>query len=126
MKKIKKKMIELDRVNQRKTRKENRVRKVDWHLRLTEEEAAELGRLVFFSGKSRRDYILDLARHGVVIDMTPVVKELIKQGVNLNQIAYKLNAGSHPNNQEILNIINEVRIEWQSLKSAISILLSKP
>lgn len=120
-------MIKLENANQnKKGKQENRIRPVDWHLRLTEEEAAELGRLVFLSRKSRRDYILDLARHGVVIDMTPVVKELIKQGVNLNQIAYKLNAGSHPNDQEILNIINEVRIEWQSLKSAISILLSKP
>lgn len=110
----------------KKGKQENRIRSVDWHLRLTEEEAAELGRLVFLSGRSRRDYILDLARHGVVIDMTPVVKELIKQGVNLNQIAYKLNAGSNTNDQEILNIINEVRLEWQSLKSAISILLNKP
>lgn len=120
-------MIKLENANQNKKRnQENRVRTVDWHLRLTTEEAVELGKLIFLSGKNRRDYILDLARHGVVIDMAPVVRELHKQGSNLNQIAYKLNSGSHPKNQEILNTIKEVQAEWQSLKSAISILLSKP
>lgn len=116
-------MIKLDSENQKKNRKENRTRTVDWHLRLTTEEAAELGQLIFLSGRSRRDYILDLARHGVVIDIAPVVRELHKQGSNLNQIAYKLNAGSYPTNQEILNTIKEVQAEWQSLKYAISVLL---
>ena len=120
--KIRKKMIKLDSANQRKSKKENRVRTVDWHLRLTDEEAAELGKLVFLSGKNRRDYILDLARHGVVIDMTPVVKELYKQGVNLNQVAHKLNMGASPD-KEILETIKEVQAEWQLLKYAISVLL---
>lgn len=112
----------MDSANQRKSKKENRVRTVDWHLRLTDEEAAELGKLVFLSGKNRRDYILDLARHGVVIDMTPVVKELYKQGVNLNQVAHKLNMGASPD-KEILETIKEVQAEWQLLKYAISVLL---
>lgn len=115
-------MIKLDSANQRKSRKENRVRTVDWHLRLTKEEAAELGRLIFLSGKSRRDYILDLAWHGVVIDMAPVARELYKQGVNLNQVAHKLNMGASPD-KEILETIKEVQAEWQSLKSAINVLL---
>lgn len=116
-------MIKLDNAIQNKKRKkENRVRTVDWHLRLTEEEAAELGRLIFLSGRSRRDYILDLARHGVVIDMAPVVRELYKQGVNLNQVAHKLNMGASPD-KEILETIKGVQAEWQSLKYAISVLL---
>lgn len=111
-----------DTQNQKK-KKENRLRSVDWHLRLTQQEAVELTKLILISGKNRRDYILNLARDGVVVDMTTVNKELIKQGTNLNQIAHKLNSGVYPNQEEILKTIKETQKEWQLLKSIISTLL---
>ena len=108
--------------NQKK-KKENRLRSVDWHLRLTQQEADELTKLILISGKSRRNYVLDLARCGVVIDMTTVNKELVKQGTNINQIAKRINLGEHPDKAEILETIKEMQTQWQSLKSIISTLL---
>lgn len=111
-----------DTQNQKK-KKENRLRSVDWHLRLTQAEVDELTKLILISGQPRRDYVLNLARHGVVIDMTTVNKELVKQGTNINQIAHKLNSGVYPNQEEILKTIKETQKEWQLLKSIISTLL---
>lgn len=108
----------------KKSKKENRLRSVDWHLRLTQAEADELTKLILISRKSRRDYVLDLARCGVVIDMTTVNKELVKQGTNINQIAKKINSGEHPDKAEILETIKEMQTQWQSLKSIISAVLS--
>lgn len=108
----------------KKSKKENRLRSVDWHLRLTQAEADELTKLILISRKSRRDYVLDLARCGVVIDMTTVNKELVKQGTNINQIAKKINSGEHPDKAEILETIKEMQTQWQSLKSIISAALS--
>ena len=112
-----------DTQNQKK-KKENRLRSIDWHLRLTQAEADELTKLILISGQSRRDYVLNLARHGVVIDMTTVNKELVKQGTNINQIAKKINSGEHPDKAEILDTIKEVQAQWQSLKSVISAVLN--
>lgn len=114
----------MDNPENQKIKKENRLRPVDWHLRLTQAEADELTKLILISGQSRRDYVLNLARCGVVIDMTKVNKELIKQGTNLNQIAKKINSGERPEKEEILKTIEEVKTQWQLLKSAISEVLS--
>ena len=108
----------------KKSKKENRLRSIDWHLRLTQAEAEELTKLILISGQSRRDYVLNLARHGVVIDMTTVNKELVKQGTNINQIAKKINSGKHPDKAEILDTIKEMQAQWQSLKSVISAVLN--
>lgn len=114
----------MDDTQTQKKKKENRIRSVDWHLRLTQDEANELTKLILISGKSRRDYVLNLARCGVVIDMTTVNKELTKQGTNLNQIAKRINSGEHPDKAEILETIKEMQAQWQSLKSVISAVLS--
>lgn len=114
----------MDDTQNQKKKKENRRRSVDWHLRLTQAEADELTKLILISGRSRRDYVLNLARHGVVIDMTTVNKELIKQGTNINQIAKRINSGEHPDKAEILETIKEMKAQWQSLKSLISAVLS--
>lgn len=114
----------MDDTQNQKTKKENRLRSVDWHLRLTQDEADELTKLILISGKSRRDYVLDLARHGVVVDMTTVNKELVKQGTNINQIAKRINSGEHPDKAEILKTIKEMQTQWQSLKSIISAVLN--
>lgn len=114
----------MDSPKNQKIKKENRLRTIDWHLRLTQAEADELTKLILISGRSRREYILNLAKNGVIIDMTKVNSELQKQGVNLNQIAHKLNSGENPEKEEILKTIKEVKEQWQSLKSVISALLS--
>lgn len=115
----------MDDTQNQKTKKENRLRSVDWHLRLTQAEADELTKLILISGESRRNYVLNLARHGVVIDMTTVNKELVKQGTNINQIAKRINLGEHPDKAEILKTIKEMQAQWQSLKSVISAVLSR-
>ena len=107
----------------KKSKKENRLRSIDWHLRLTQAEADELTKLILISGESRRNYVLNLARHGVVVDLSKVNRELQKQGTNLNQIAHKLNSGTYPSQEEILKTIKEIQREWQLLKSIISTLL---
>lgn len=109
----------------KKSKKENRLRSIDWHLRLTQAEADELTKLILISGQNRRDYVLNLARHGVVMDMTTVNKELIKQGTNVNQIAKRINSGERPDKAEILETIKEMQAQWQLLKSIISTLLSR-
>lgn len=113
----------MDDTQNQKTKKENRLRSVDWHLRLTQAEADELTKLILISGQNRRDYVLNLARHGVVVDLSKVNRELQKQGTNLNQIAHKLNSGTYPSQEEILKTIKEIQREWQLLKSIISTLL---
>lgn len=107
----------MDNSQNQKKKKENRLRSVDWHLRLTQQEADELTKLILISGQNRRDYVLNLARHGVN-------KELIKQGTNINQIVRRLNSGEHPDKAEILETIKEMQTQWQSLKSIISAVLS--
>lgn len=114
----------MDYHQKQKKKKENRLRTVDWHLRLTQSEADELTKLILISGKSRRDYVLNLARFGVVVDLSKVNKELQKQGVNLNQIARKLNSGEYPSQETILETIKETQKEWQSLRLLISAVLS--
>lgn len=114
----------MDSPKNQKPKQKNRLRTIDWHLRLTQTEAAELTKLILISGRSRREYILDLAKNGVIIDMTKVNSELQKQGANLNQIAKKINSGERPDKAEILETIKEVQEQWQSLKSVISALLS--
>lgn len=114
----------MDNAKNQKTKKENRLRSVDWHLRLTQAEADELTKLILISGLSRRDYVLNLAKNGVIIDMTTINKELQKQGTNLNQIAKKINSGFDPDKAEILKTIKEMQDQWQLLKSLISAVLS--
>lgn len=94
----------------------NRKRKISWNLMLNNEEAAELNQYYLVSQKkSRREYILDLARTGIIIDMVGILKEVRRQGNNLNQIARQLNSRNDPAAAEILETVKGAQQQWQSL-----------
>lgn len=70
----------------------NRTRQVEYKIRLTEEEFNFLQMQKIASGcRTRRDFIMLLARDGFIFNANHLLPELIKQGTNLNQIAKKIN-----------------------------------
>ena len=94
----------------------NRKRKIAWNILLNDEEAAELNQYYLISRKkSRREYILDLARTGIIIDMAGILKEVRRQGNNVNQIARQLNSRDDPAAAEILKTVKGAQQQWQSL-----------
>lgn len=83
-----------------RARKPSRLRDRQFNMRLTEEELAEIEKKVADSRKSRADFVLETARgvrvvrvdDGAVKDELMALRsELLRQGNNLNQIAYRLN-----------------------------------
>ena len=70
----------------------NRTREIEYKIRLTEEEYKFLQMQKLASGcRTRRDFIMSLARDGFIFNANHLLPELIKQGTNLNQIAKKIN-----------------------------------
>ena len=70
----------------------NRTRKIEYKIRLTEEEYKFLQMQKLASGcRTRRDFIMSLARDGFIFNCNHLIPELVKQGTNLNQIAKKIN-----------------------------------
>lgn len=94
----------------------NRKRKIAWNILLNDDEAAELNQYYLVSQKkSRREYILDLARTGIIIDMAGILKEVRRQGNNLNQIAHQLNSRNDPAAAEVLSVVKGAQDKWQLL-----------
>lgn len=82
------------------TRKPSRLRDRQFNMRLTEEELAEIEKKVADSRKSRADFVMETARGVRVVrvddgsvrdELMALRSELLRQGNNLNQIAYRLN-----------------------------------
>ena len=70
----------------------NRTRVIEYKIRLTEEEYKFLQMQKLASGcRTRRDFIMQLARNGYIFNCNNLIPELVKQGTNLNQIAKKIN-----------------------------------
>ena len=70
----------------------NRTRVIEYKIRLTEEEYKFLQMQKLASGcRTRRDFIMSLARDGFIFNCNNLIPELVKQGTNLNQIAKKIN-----------------------------------
>ena len=70
----------------------NRTREIEYKIRLTEEEYKFLQMQKLASGcRTRRDFIMSLARDGFIFNCNNLIPELVKQGTNLNQIAKKIN-----------------------------------
>lgn len=102
--------------NKKKKNYKNRKRKIYWNIMLNDEEAAELNQYYLISQKkSRREYVLDLARTGIIVDMAGILKEVRRQGNNLNQIARQLNSRNDPAAAEILAVVKGAQQQWQSL-----------
>ena len=70
----------------------NRTREIEYKIRLTEDEYKFLQMQKLASGcRTRRDFIMQLARDGYIFNCNNLIPELVKQGTNLNQIAKKIN-----------------------------------
>lgn len=70
----------------------NRAREIEYKIRLTEDEFNFLRTQKIASGcRTRRDFIMQLARNGYIFNCNNLIPELVKQGTNLNQIAKKIN-----------------------------------
>lgn len=110
--------------NKKKKNYKNRKRKIYWNIMLNDDEANELNKYYLISGKkSRREYVLDLARTGIIIDMAGILKEVRRQGNNINQIARQLNSRNDPAAAEILEVVKGAQQQWQSLISFLQIAL---
>ena len=70
----------------------DRTREIEYKIRLTEDEYKFLQMQKLASGcRTRRDFIMQLARDGYIFNCNNLIPELVKQGTNLNQIAKKIN-----------------------------------
>lgn len=103
-----------------------RTRNVQIKFYVTEEEAAFLQQKITESGKSRREFFLQLAQTGKIVRLEPLVVELKKQGGNLNQIAkyFNTHGNSALNSQSVAEginrILNEVGKTWQLLNQFLA------
>lgn len=100
----------------------NRTRQIEYKIRLTEEEFQYLQMQKLLSGcRNRRDFILQLARKGVIVNANQLYAELSHEGNNLNQIAKRINTlgADQLNDPELhdrlMKTIEELEKLWQSL-----------
>ncbi|WP_394921481.1 plasmid mobilization protein [uncultured Robinsoniella sp.] len=98
----------------------NRKRNKSVAVRVTETEQAQIKRRIEQSKLSQQDYFLSCLLNKeihVKEDGLEVVMELKRIGNNVNQIAYKANAGQiHDCSEELRQIyseLREIRIIWQ-------------
>lgn len=77
--------------------KEKRERNKDIHVRASDKEYAQIKKVYERSGHTNlNDFCIDMLQHGFVInvdtsDLMSLIYEVNKIGVNINQIAHKVN-----------------------------------
>lgn len=98
----------------------NKTRQNQMTFRCTDDEYARVKNKIKESGCKQQEYLLAAALNQKVVsinEIAEIMHEIKKQGVNLNQIAHRLNSGEAVSDQEILREIEEVKEVWQSLRS---------
>lgn len=104
-----------------------RARNVQIKFYVTEEEAALLQQKIDESGKSRRDFFLQLANSGKIVRLDSMMSELKRQGNNLNQLTKVFNTyGDKPlyskNAMEsVSKILEEVGKTWRLLNQFLAV-----
>ena len=104
-----------------------RARNVQIKFYVTEEEAALLQQKIDESGKSRRDFFLQLANSGKIVRLDSLMSELKRQGNNLNQLTKFFNIyGDKPlyskNAMEsVSKILEEVGKTWRLLNQFLAV-----
>ena len=104
-----------------------RARNVQIKFYVTEEEAALLQQKIDKSGKSRRDFFLQLASSGKIVRLDSLMSELKRQGNNLNQLTKVFNTyGDKPlyskNAMEsVRKILEEVGKTWRLLNQFLAV-----
>lgn len=98
----------------------SRKREKQVNLRLMEREYEILKKQVEESGLKQQEYLRQCVLEKEIINMKPLkalVPEMKKQGVNLNQVAKKLNSRGYVDyNNELKHTLVEVQKTWQSLR----------
>lgn len=88
--------------------------------RLSDEELALLKDKITSSGINQQEYLRRVALNKKIINMDglkEIFPEMKRQGVNLNQIAKKLNERQFVDyDQELGSTLKEVKETWQSLR----------
>ena len=86
--------------------------------RLNDKEYALLQRKLAASGKSLTEFFIETISKGKVIvvnDFVPLLSELKRQGVNLNQLARRANQFSPVSEYEIINTLQQCQNTYRRL-----------
>ena len=104
-----------------------RAKNVQIKFYVTEEEACLLQQKIDESGKSRRELFLQLASSGKIVRLDSLMRELKRQGNNLNQLTKVFNIyGDKPlyskNAMEsVSKILEEVGKTWRLLNQFLAV-----
>lgn len=101
----------------------NRTRNKTVTFRMTEEEQKQFLKLLRdkikkTGAKNQTDFLLRILKDkeiNVIDALVPMLKELKRQGINLNQIARRLNQGDISKLQVIEDTLNECRVIYEKL-----------
>lgn len=102
-----------------------RSREIEYKFRLNKSEADYLNSKIEKAGcRTRRDFFLQLARNGKIINVNKILPELVRQGTNLNQIAKKINTcpealATEELKRQLENTLKEVESIWQLLSQQL-------
>ena len=102
-----------------------RSREIEYKFRLNKSEADYLNGKIEKAGcRTRREFFLQLARNGKLINVNKMLPELVRQGTNLNQIAKKINTCpealvTEELQKQLENTLKEVESIWQLLSQQL-------
>ena len=95
-----------------------RIRSHQVSFRLNDKEYALLQRKLATSGKSLTEFFIETISKGKVIiisDFIPLLSELKRQGVNLNQLTRRINQFSPTTEREIITALQECQNTYRKL-----------
>ena len=95
-----------------------RTRSHQVSFRLSDKEYALLQRKLAASGKSLTEFFIETISKGKVIvisDFIPLLSELKRQGVNLNQLTRRINQFSPMTEQEIITTLQQCQNTYRQL-----------
>ena len=95
-----------------------RTRSHQVSFRLNDKEYALLQRKLAASGKSLTEFFIETISKGKVIvisDFVPLLSELKRQGVNLNQLTRRINQFSPTTEREIITALQECQNTYRKL-----------
>ena len=100
-----------------------RARNVQIKFYVTEKEAALLQQKIDKSGKSRRDFFLQLASSGKIVRLDSLMSELKRQGNNLNQLNTYGDKPLYSKNamESVRKILEEVGKTWRLLNQFLAV-----
>lgn len=110
-------------MNNEKNQKPCRIRSRDIHIMATDYEYELILQRMKASGKnSMREFLIDAAINGYLIkvdytEMKNLAYEINKIGVNINQIAYKVNSTNIISKTDIDEINDKVDLIWKLVRA---------